>query len=349
VGRDLALSPGAVVSRDLVAELLQYAPTTEAVFERPVLLVPPPIGRYYFLDLAPGRSFVEHAVGRGLQTFVLSWRNPAAEQGEWNLDTYAARVLAAIDEVRSISGSPDVSLVGFCAGGIITSTVLNHLAAAGDNRVASMSYAVTLLDLGLPAAVNAFSSRRVLELARRRSRRSGLISSRQLGSAFIWMRPDDLVFNYWVNNYLMGERPPAFDILAWNADGTNLPGALHCEFLDIFEHNLLVTPSAMRVLGTPLRLENITVPTFVTRGDQRPPHSVEGLLPDHATPLGREHLCAEQLGSCRQSGQPARQPQGALLDRRAVGGRPGRVAGRRAPAAGQLVGALGGLGRRPLR
>lgn len=273
VGRNLALTPGAVVARDEVGELLQYSPTTETVFERPILVVPPPIGRFYFLDLAPGRSFVEHAVSRGLQTFMLSWRNPTAEQRDWNLDTYAARVVAAIDEVRAISGSDDVNLVGFCAGGIIASTVLNHLAATGDDRVHSMSYAVTLLDFGLPGLLNAFSAPRALQLVRGRTRRSGIIDSRQLGSAFAWMRPDDLVFNYWVNNYLLGERPAPFDILAWNADGTNLPAALHHDFLDIFEHNVLVTPGVVTVLGSPVRLDSITVPTFVT-----------GAIADHLTP-----------------------------------------------------------------
>src|SRR5258707_11354342 len=132
VGRDLAVTLGAVVARDAVAEVLRYAPAADTVFARPVLVVPPPIGRFYFLDLRPGRSFVEYATSRGLQTFMLSWRNPAAEQGRWDLDTYARTVSSAIDTVREITGSPDVNLIGFCAGGIIATTVLNHLAAVGD-------------------------------------------------------------------------------------------------------------------------------------------------------------------------------------------------------------------------
>ena len=273
VGRDLAVTPGAVVARDPVAEVLQYAPATDTVFARPVLVVPPPISRFYFLDLRPGRSFAEYAVSRGLQTYMLSWRNPTTEQGSWDLDTYAGAVLAAIDTVREITGSPDVNLIGFCAGGIIATTVLNYLAALNDRRVHSVSYAVTLLDFGLRAPITAFSGRQLIAFAGRRSRRKGIITSRQMGSAFTWMRPDDLVFNDWVNNYLMGQQPPAFDILAWNADGTNLPGALHGQFLDIFRDNLLAQPGALRVLGTPLQLQKITVPTFVT-----------GALTDHLTP-----------------------------------------------------------------
>ncbi len=285
VGRDLAVTPGAVVARDAVAEVLQYAPATDTVFVRPVLIVPPPIGRFYFLDLRPGRSFVEYAAGRGLQTFMVSWRNPAAEQGRWDLDTYARTVSSAIDTVREITGSPDVNLIGFCAGGIIATALLNHLAAVGDYRVHSMSYAVTLLDFGLRAPVTAFSGRGLVAFAGRRSRRKGIITSRQMGSAFTWLRPDDLVFNYWVNNYLMGDKPPAFDILAWNADGTNLPAALHGQFLDIFRDNLLTRPGQLSVLGTPLHMQNITVPAFVT-----------GAVADHLTPWQGCYKTTQLLG-----------------------------------------------------
>jgi len=285
VGRDLAVTPGAVVARNPVAEVLQYAPAAGTVFARPMLVVPPPIGRYYFLDLRPGRSFAQYAAGRGLQTFMLSWRNPTPGQGHWDLDTYARTVLAAIDTVREITGSPDVNLIGFCAGGIIATTLLNHLAATNDHRVHSMSYAVTLLDFGLRAPITAFSGRALVGYAGYRSRRQGIITSRQIGSAFTWLRPDDLVFTYWVNNYLMGEPPPAFDILAWNADGTNLSGALHGQFLDIFSGNLLTRPGRLAVLGTSLQLQKITVPTFVT-----------GAVTDHLTPWKGCYRTTQLLG-----------------------------------------------------
>ncbi|MDT7586374.1 MAG: poly[(R)-3-hydroxyalkanoate] polymerase subunit PhaC [Pseudonocardiales bacterium] len=273
VGRDLALTPGAVVAREPLAELIQYTPTTEGVHERPILVVPPPIGRYYFLDLRPGRSFVEFAVANQLNTFLLSWRNPGPAQGSWDLEDYASTVLTAIDHVRAITGSPEVNLIGFCAGGIISSTVLSHLAATGDPRVHSASFAVTLLDFGQRAPLTAYNDRTLLDLVGRRSKRAGVITSRQLGAAFTWMRPDDLVFSYVVNNYVLGERPPTFDILAWNADGTNLPAALHNTFLDIFQNNNLVEPGGLSALGTPVDLSRITVPTFVT-----------GAVSDHLTP-----------------------------------------------------------------
>ena len=188
--------------------------------------------------------------------------------------------------MREITGSPDVNLIGFCAGGIIATTLLNHLAAIGDDRVHSMSYAVTLLDFGLPAPITAFSGRGLLlGFAGRRSRRKGIITSRQMGSAFTWLRPDDLVFNYWVNNYLMGEKPPAFDILAWNADGTNLPGALHGQFLDIFADNLLTRPGRSACWEPRCSLQGITVPTFVT-----------GAVTDHLTPWKGCYQTTQLLG-----------------------------------------------------
>jgi len=285
VGVDLAATPGAVVQRDELAELIQFTPSTPTVSARPVLIVPPPIGRYYFLDLRPTRSFVEYAVSRGLQVFILSWRNPTPDMGWLGLDSYAQRVLSAMDAVGEICDRHELGMIGFCAGGILLSGVLNHLAAQGDERVKAASFAVTLLDFDSRAAIGAFSAPRLLELAQKQSRRKGVITGRALGNVFTWMRPDDLVFNYWVNNYLMGENPPVFDILAWNADSTNLPARLHVEFLDIFNNNTLCQPGGTQILGTPVDLRQITVPSFVT-----------GAITDHLTPWKGCYRTTELLG-----------------------------------------------------
>lgn len=285
VGEDLAITPGSVVTRDEVAELIQYVPTTSEVHERPVLVVPPPIGRYYFLDLAPGRSFVEYAVSRELQTFILSWRNPTADQADWDIDTYARRILAAIEEVKQVTGADDVNVIGFCAGGILTTAVLNHLALREDHSVHSASFAVTLLDFGVDAPIGAFSSPRLLSLARWNSGRQGVITAQSMGSVFSWMRPNELVWNYWVNNYLLGQDPPVFDILAWNADGTNLPATLHRQFLDIFENNPLLTPGQVEALGDPVDLARISMPTFVVGG-----------VNDHLTPWEGTYRTVQLLG-----------------------------------------------------
>ena len=273
VGEDLAVTPGGVISRDDVAEVIQYTPTTTQVYQRPTLIVPPPIGRFYFLDLAPGRSFAEYSVGRGIQTFMLSWRNPTKDQAHWSIDTYAQRILSAIDDVRQATGSTDVNIIGFCAGGILNTVVLNYLAARGDTRVHGASFAVTLLDWSGKYPIGAFQTAPVISLAKWNSRRKGIIDAATMGSAFTWMRPNDMVWNYWVNNYLLGQDPPVFDILSWNADGTNLPAKLHEQFLDIFGHNNMVDPGALEHLGTPVDLSTIHVPTFVM-----------GALTDHLTP-----------------------------------------------------------------
>jgi polyhydroxyalkanoate synthase len=248
VGDNLAATPGAVIYRDDVFELLQYTPTTSTLRRRPTLLIPPQIGKYYFMDLAPGRSFVEHAVAHGIPFFLISWRNPTSEQAAWNFDTYAAAADRAIDVVRDVAGSDDVNVLGLCAGGILTAAMLSHLAAHGETRVHTASFGVTLLDFSVPASVGVF--------------RAGPL-----------LRPNDLIFNYVVNNYLMGEPPPRFDILAWGADGTNLPAQLHREMLGIYEHNPLVEPAAFEVLGTPVDLRRVEIETYVT-----------GATTDHLTP-----------------------------------------------------------------
>jgi polyhydroxyalkanoate synthase len=273
MGENTAATSGAVVFRDERFELIQYRPTTEEVRTRPVVIVPPQINKYYFLDLAPGRSFVEYVLSRGLQVFMISWKDPTPADADWGLDEYASSVLAAVDAARGVCDSEDVNLLGFCAGGIVSSTVINHLAAAGDDRVRTASFAVTLLDFDVPAMIGLLASPGLLGLAKWSSRRAGVLSGSSLGRVFTWFRPNDLVWNYWVNNYLMGNDPPRFDILAWNADSMNLPAKLHAQFLDIFGHNLLCRPGTLTVLGTPVDLGQVKLETYVT-----------GAITDHLTP-----------------------------------------------------------------
>jgi polyhydroxyalkanoate synthase len=273
VGENLAATPGAVVFRNDVCELIQYTPSTPQVRTRPVLMIPPQIGRYYFMDLAPGRSFVEYAVSRGLQFFVVSWRNPTPAQRDWNLDTYVGSLLEAIDAVGEINGSDDLAVLGLCAGGITTATLLSAMAQNGDDRVKAASFGVTLLDFSVPAPIGMFLNPGLVSRVGRKSQEKGILSSGDLAKVFAWLRPNDLVWNYFVSNYLLGNDPPKFDILAWNADGTNLPGALHQQFLDIFEHNLLAKPGGLNVLGKPVDVRKIELQTYVT-----------GAITDHITP-----------------------------------------------------------------
>ena len=273
VGETLAMTPGSVVHRSEVLELIQYAPVTESVRSRPLLIVPPQINKYYILDLAPGRSLIEHTVKNGHQVFAISWSNPTPRERGWNLAAYISEIKQVIDAARQIVGSADVNILGVCAGGITTAILLGHLAALGDSRVNSATLLVTVLDTEVPSMMGMFASERAIAAARRNSERRGILAGDELARIFAWLRPNDLVWNYWVNNYLMGNEPPAFDILSWNSDSTNLPAALHSDFLTLFQNNPLVKPGAMVVSGTPIDLSKVKYDTYLV-----------GALTDHITP-----------------------------------------------------------------
>jgi polyhydroxyalkanoate synthase len=273
VGRDLAATPGAVVFRNEVLELIQYQPVTSEVLAEPTLILPPQISRYYFMDMAPGRSFVEYALGRGVPVFIVSWRNPGPAQRDWDFDTYISACFEALDAICSIFRSKTLNLVGVCAGGITATLLLNIMAARGDKRVRHAAYVVTLLDFDVPCPLGAFHEKSIMNLTHKRSESKGILPGRSLGNTFNWMRPNDLVWRYWVNNYLLGNEPPPFDILYWNDDSTNLPYALHKQFLSLYEHNLLCKPGEFQVMGYPVDLSTIELETFVVGADA-----------DHLTP-----------------------------------------------------------------
>lgn len=285
VGHNLAATPGSVVFRNEMLEVLQYQPSTPTVRAIPTLMIVPPIGKYYFMDLAPKRSFTEFAVSQGIQLFTTSWRNPTGAQGHWGLDEYAQCCLEAMDAVTEITGSEKLNILGLCAGGLISTLAMNFMSAKGDKRVNAASFGVMLLDWDTEAPIGAFSAGPVISAAKRRSASKGILPAKDLARVFDWMRPNDLVWNYWVNNYLLGKDPPAFDILAWSADGTNLPRALHSQFLDIYANNPLVRPGALKVLGVPVKLKRINVDTFVT-----------GALTDHLTPWKACYRTTQLLG-----------------------------------------------------
>ena len=266
VGRNLAVTPGHVVYRSDVFELIQYDETTSPVHTRPLVVVPPQINKYYITDLAPGRSLVESTVAAGVPYFTMSWRNPTPEHRDWNLDTYAAAVLEAIQVACDIAGSEDVNAVGLCAGGVTLAALLGHLAVTGDSDlVHSATFLVAGLDTSTETMVTALASRQAVEAARTRSLRAGVLSGDDMAKVFAWLRPNDLVWNYWVNNYLLGQNPPAFDILYWNNDTTRLPAGLHSDFLDLYLTNGLVE-GTLEVLGTPVDLGKVMCDTFVVAG-----------------------------------------------------------------------------------
>jgi polyhydroxyalkanoate synthase subunit PhaC len=267
VGRDLAVTPGAVVSRSDICELIQYEPVTPQVHRFPLLIVPPMINKFYITDLAPGRSMVEYLLSQGHQVFVISWRNPDARHRDWSLDSYGAAIVDALAALRSICGVDKASVCALCSGGVATSMVAAHLSATGKlDELATLCLGVTVLDQAQAGTAAAMISRRSAALAIAASASRGYLDGRALAEVFAWLRPNDLIWNYWVNNYLEGKTPPPFDILYWNADTTRLPAAVHRDFIEIGLANALTKPGHATMLGSPVDLSKVDVDSYVVAG-----------------------------------------------------------------------------------
>ena len=288
VGKTLAATPGAVVHANEVYELLQYNPSTPAVRARPVVVVPPQINKYYVMDLAPGRSFIEYARDRGFQVFAVSWRNPTPEQSGWGLGTYVDALGDAVRTANEIASSDGVSTVGACAGGITTAALLGHLAWTAEPLVRSATFAVTHLDYDVRAMIGMFGTRRLVDQALAKSKGAGVLDRVALGAIFSLLRPNDLVWNYWVRNNLMGDEPPRFDVLAWNSDGTAIPAALHADFLDMFLHNSMAR-SEMKLLGSPIDLHKVDCDSMVV-----------GARTDHLVPWRASYATTRLLGGTKE-------------------------------------------------
>jgi polyhydroxyalkanoate synthase len=267
VGQTVATTPGAVVFRSEVLELIQYVPQREKVRQCPLLMIPPVINKFYVLDLAPGRSLVEYLLREGQQVFVISWRNPDARHRDWGLDVYGQAILDAIAAVEDISGSPRTNLFATCSGGILAAMTVAHLAETGGlDRISALTLAVTVLDQTKAGQAAAIVDEGTAKAAIAMSAARGYLSGSSLAEVFAWLRPNDLVWNYWVNNYLQGRPPPPFDVLFWNADTTRMAATLHREFVEAALGNTLATPGAATMLGSPVDLSKITVDSYVIAG-----------------------------------------------------------------------------------
>ena len=285
VGKDLALSPGAVVFKNEVLELIQYQPTTPQVYSRPLLIVPPQVNKFYVMDLSPGKSIIRYLVGSGQQVFAISWRNPTPQQREWGFDTYDRAILEAMEAVRVITANPDVNISGSCLGGMTLSTLLGHLAARGERSVNAVTFLVTVLDTNVESTMGLFATRETIAAAREASRVRGVLEGQEMARVFAWLRPNDLIWNYWVNNYLVGKDPAAFDVLYWNNDTTRLPAKLHGDLLDLYETNAFTHAGALEVLGTPVDLSKVTNDTYIVAG-----------ITDHITPWQGCYATTQLLG-----------------------------------------------------
>ncbi|XQE66731.1 class II poly(R)-hydroxyalkanoic acid synthase [Pseudomonas sp. P3C3] len=290
VGRNLATTPGAVVFRSEMFELIHYKPMSEKQYATPLLVVPPQINKFYIFDLSPEKSFVQYCLKNGLQVFMISWRNPDARYREWGLSSYVQAVEDATEVCRLITGSKEVNLMGACAGGLTIAALQGHLQAKRQLRkIGCATYLVSLLDSQVESPAMLFADEQTLESAKRRSYQSGVLDGRDMSRVFAWMRPNDLIWNYWVNNYLMGKEPPAFDILYWNNDNTRLPAALHGDLLDLFKHNPLIRAGGLEVCGTPIDLSKVNLDSFSVAG-----------INDHITPWDTVYRSTLLLGGSRR-------------------------------------------------
>jgi poly[(R)-3-hydroxyalkanoate] polymerase subunit PhaC len=290
VGGNLAISPGSVVLRTDVFELIQYKPSTEKVREVPLLFVPPTINKFYVLDISPGRSMIEHYVGQGQQVFAISWRNPGQAEGHFDLDTYANAVAQARAAAASITEQGKVHLAAACSGGIVTAGLLGQLAASGElDEIASLTLMVCALDNDTEGTMSALATRDVAAAAVAESARKGYLDGQALQGVFTWLRPNDLVWNYVVNNYLLGKDPPAFDILFWNQDTVRLAAGLHRDFIHIGLDNSFTRPGALEVLGQPVDLRQVDLDTYFVAG-----------LTDHIVPWESAYNGALLFGGDRR-------------------------------------------------
>jgi polyhydroxyalkanoate synthase len=286
VGKDVAVTPGSVVFRCEEFELIQYAPQTDKVLSAPLLMVPPVINKFYIMDIAPGRSMIEYFVRQGVQVFAISWRNPTAEHRNWGFDTYGQAILNAMEAVEKITQTDRIHLQASCSGGILAAMTAAHLNAIGEGRrLASLTLMVTVLDQRKAGFASAAIDEEAANIAIALSARKGYLDGRSLAEIFAWLRPTDLVWRYWVNNYVEGKSPAAFDVLYWNADTTRMAAALHRDMVMTGVNNSLATPGAASMLGTPVDLNQLTTDAYVVAG-----------IADHISPWQACYRSARLLG-----------------------------------------------------
>ena len=289
VGENVATTEGAVVFENELFQLIEYKPLTAKVYERPFLLIPPCINKFYILDLQPENSLVRYAVSQGHRTFVLSWRNPDMSIADKTWDDYIEHAaIKAIATVQEITSAKQINALGFCVGGTILSTALSVLAASKQKPVASLTLLTTLLDFSDTGILDIFIDeeavqKRENELAKKDT--PALLKGQELASTFSFLRPNDLVWNYVVGNYLKGETPPAFDLLYWNSDATNLPGPMYCWYLrNTYHENNLVVPGKAMVCGEKVDFHKLDLPTYIY-----------GSREDHIVPIGGAYASTQVL------------------------------------------------------
>ncbi|MEO0028610.1 MAG: Poly-beta-hydroxybutyrate polymerase [Pseudomonadota bacterium] len=286
VGENVATTEGAVVFENEYFQLIEYKPLTAKVYEKPFLLIPPCINKFYILDLQPNNSFIRYAVSQGHRTFVVSWRNPDESMAKKSWDDYIENAaIEAISQVQDITGAKQINALGFCVGGTILSNALAVLAARGEKPVASATFLTTLIDFTDTGVLDVFIDENFVKFREMQMGKGGLLKGQDLASTFSFLRPNDLVWNYVVGNYLKGESPPPFDLLYWNSDSTNLPGPFYAWYLrNTYLENKFVTPGAVTVCGEKIDLGKVNLPVYIY-----------GSREDHIVPIGGSYASTQHL------------------------------------------------------
>jgi polyhydroxyalkanoate synthase len=264
VGKDIAATPGKVIFKNELMELLQYAPATATVKRRPLLIVPPWINKFYVLDLSAKSSFVRWAVAQGITVFMIAWVNPDERLAQKGFEDYLAEgPLAALDVIEQATGEREVAAIGYCLGGTLLATALAYLAGKGDERIASATLFTTMTDFAEPGELGVFIDEAQLQGLERQMGEKGFLDGAQMASAFSMLRANDLIWSFVVQSYLLGRDPLPFDVLAWGSDSTRMPARMHTEYLrNMYQHNRLREPGGVTLLGQPLDLGAVTVPVY---------------------------------------------------------------------------------------
>ncbi len=286
VGRNIAVTPGSVVFQSELLQLIQYVPTTARVHERPLVMVPPCINKYYLMDLQPENSLVKYAVEQGHTVFMVSWRNVKQKQAKKTWDDYIAELIEALEEARRITKTDRINALGFCIGGTLIACALAVLEKRRKDFVVSLTLLTSLLEFSEVGEIRVYIDENFVGKREKQLAKGGLVPGQELAGAFSSLRANDLVWSYVVNNYLKGKQPPAFDLLYWNADATNLPGPMYAYYLrNTYQDNKLCKPDALTMLGEPVSLKRLKMPAFVFAARE-----------DHIVPWRGGYKSARTLG-----------------------------------------------------
>ena len=275
VGRNIAVTPGRVIYQNDLMQLLQFTPTTEKVYKRPLLIVPPWINKYYILDLRPDNSLIKWCTDQGFTVFVVSWVNPDESLSGRSFEDYMLEgPLAALDAVEQATGEHKINIVGYCLGGTLLSATLSYMKTKGDERCASATFFTAMTDFAEAGELGVFIDEEQLASLDRRLTDTGYLEGSEMANTFNMLRANDLIWSFVVSNYLLGKDPFPFDLLYWNSDSTRMPAAMHIFYLrKMYQENLLIQPGGIELDGVPIDLTSITTPTFMlsTREDHIAP------------------------------------------------------------------------------